>query len=584
MVGVRTVGFRTFFTLCVMLIALFPLAGFAQIPVHTDPNNPPPPSIHSNISDLASDDLAVQKDAIIALAKTGDPQALSILEEYRIGSLYVWTRPDSQRVLVIGGDETTQDGEAIIPLFTPYGRTDILQEDGSTLYVSVDEVEEVRVNRRLRRVVKKQIDSLGNQINLADPSSNVRRAAAMDFGLRGDPAALPLLEARLPIEQNTWAHMAIESAINLINLEDENPAVRVAAATRLGELRGEDAVPALLQILDGSEDDGIEPDSDENVRVAAAAAIKRIEGWAFYARTAQTIFRGLSLSSILLLMALGLAIVFGLMGVINMAHGELMMIGAYSTFVVQQLFLAYFPTSAFDYYFIVALPVAFLVAGGFGLVIERGVIRFLYGRPLETLLVTWGLGLILQQAVRQTFGAANVSVSAPSWLSGGVQILVGVFIPYNRLFIIGLTIVCVITTYLFLFRTNTGLKIRAVTQNRGMSACLGIRTGRIDAMTFALGAGIAGLAGAALSQVGNVGPDLGQNYIVDSFMVVVTGGVGKLSGTVAAALGIGGLNKFLEPMFGAVYGKVLILGMVILFLQWRPSGFFPAKGRGLETS
>ncbi len=211
-------------------------------------------------------------------------------------------------------------------------------------------------------------------------------------------------------------------------------------------------------------------------------------------------------------------------------------------------------------------------------------IRFLYGRPLETLLVTWGLGLILQQAVRQTFGAANVSVSSPSWMSGGVQIMVGVFIPYNRLFIIGLTIVCVIATYLFLFRTTTGLKIRAVTQNRGMSACLGIRTGRIDALTFSLGAGIAGLAGAALSQVGNVGPDLGQNYIVDSFMVVVTGGVGKLSGTVAAALGIGGLNKFLEPMLGAVYGKVLILGMVILFLQWRPSGFFPAKGRGLETS
>ncbi len=571
-------------SVCIMLIVLFPSSGFAQIPVHTDLNNLPSHSTLSSISDLASEDRTIQKDAIFALGKTGDSRVLAILEEYRIGSLYIWTRPDGQRVLVLGGDETTQDSGAIIPLFAPYGGANILQTDGKVLHVSLAEVEEVQVNRRLRRIVKRQIDSLRDQINLADSSSNVRRAAAMNLGLRGNPAAIPLLKERFPLEQNKWARMAIESAINLINLEDENPTVRLAAATRLGELRGEDAVPALMQIIEGSEDDGIKPDSDESVRAAATAALKRIDGWAFYARTAQTIFRGLSLSSILLLMALGLAIVFGLMGVINMAHGELMMIGAYSTFVVQQLFLAYFPTNAFDYYFIVALPAAFLVAGLFGLAIERGVIRFLYGRPLETLLVTWGLGLILQQAVRQTFGAANVSVSSPSWMSGGVQIMVGVFIPYNRLFIIGLTIVCVIAIYLFLFRTTTGLKIRAVTQNRGMSACLGIRTGRIDALTFSLGAGIAGLAGAALSQVGNVGPDLGQNYIVDSFMVVVTGGVGKLSGTVAAALGIGGLNKFLEPMLGAVYGKVLILGMVILFLQWRPSGFFPAKGRGLETS
>tara|TARA_B100001971_G_C18259500_1_gene585357 strand:- start:44 stop:1747 length:1704 start_codon:yes stop_codon:yes gene_type:complete len=566
-----------------MVIAILPLGAFAQSPVFSDPSLPTPPMIHPHISALAGGDLAIQKEAIVALGETGDPKVLFFLEEYRVGSLHIWIRPDGQRVLVMGGAETTQAGEDVIPLFAPYGMIDILHEDGSAFYVSLDDVEVVRPNRRLRRVVKQQIDSLRNRIHLTDPSSNVRRSAAMDLGLRGNPDAIPLLEERLSIEQNKWALLAVDTAINLIKVADEDPTVRVAAAIRLGELRGEDAVPALMQIIEGSEDDGIEPDTDENVRVAAVAAVKRIDNWAFYARTAQTLFRGLSLSSILLLMALGLAIVFGLMGVINMAHGELMMIGAYSTFVVQHIFLAYFPQSAFDYYFIAALPVAFLVAGVFGLAIERGVIRFLYNRPLETLLVTWGIGLILQQTVRQTFGAANVDVSSPSWLSGGAQLMVGVFIPYNRLFIIGLTIVCVIATYLFLFRTNTGLKIRAVTQNREMSACLGIRTGHIDALTFAFGAGLAGLAGAALSQVGNVGPDLGQNYIVDSFMVVVTGGVGKLSGTVAAALGIGSLNKFLEPLFGAVYGKVFILGLVILFLQWRPSGFFPAKGRGLET-
>ncbi len=574
---------RKLIGVCVMVIVLLPMASFAQIPVHSDSAFPVPPLIASYISALASDDRVIQKEAIIALGMTGDAQILSFLEEYRVGSLYIWTRPDGQQILVLGGDETTQDDEAVVPLVSPYGLANMLQVDGGILYVSLDAVEEVRPDRRLRRVVKKQIDSLRNQINLMDSRANVRRSAAMDIGFSDDPAAIPLLEKYLLLERDKWVRVALDTAINLLKITDNDPTVRVTAIIRLGELRGEEAVPALMLVIDGSEDEGIEPDFDETVRAAAVTALKSIEGWAFYARTVQTIFRGLSLSSILLLMALGLAIVFGLMGVINMAHGELMMLGAYATFVVQHIFLAYFPQSAFDYYFLVALPVAFLVAGAFGLAIERGVIRFLYGRPLETLLVTWGIGLILQQAVRQVFGAANVDVSSPSWLSGGAQVMVGVFIPYNRLFIIGLTIFCVIATYLFLFRTNTGLKIRAVTQNREMSACLGIRTGHIDALTFAFGAGVAGLAGAALSQVGNVGPDLGQNYIVDSFMVVVTGGVGKLSGTIAAALGIGSLNKFLEPMLGAVYGKVFILGLVILFLQWRPSGFFPAKGRGLET-
>jgi urea transport system permease protein len=281
-------------------------------------------------------------------------------------------------------------------------------------------------------------------------------------------------------------------------------------------------------------------------------------------------------------MALGLAIVFGLMGVINMAHGELMALGAYATFVVQNWFRAAMP-DRFDFYFAAALPISFLVAAAVGLVMERGVIRFLYGRPLETLLLTWGASLIIQQGLRLWFGAANVDVSSPSWLSGGYPVMVGVTLPYNRVFIIGLATVAVAATYWLLFRTSAGLRIRAVTQNRAMSSCLGVRAGVVDATTFAFGAGLAGLAGCALTQIGNVGPSLGQNYIVDSFMVVVTGGVGKLAGTILAAAGLGGLTKGIEPALGAVFGKVAILVGVILFLQRRPAGLFATRGRNAEA-
>ena len=282
------------------------------------------------------------------------------------------------------------------------------------------------------------------------------------------------------------------------------------------------------------------------------------------------------------MMALGLAIVFGLMGVINMAHGELMMVGAYATFVTQELFKAYVSPESFDWYFWAALPVSFCAAALLGLILEVTLIRFLYGRPLETMLATWGVSLILIQAARVTFGDLT-AVVAPSWFSGGAQVMVGLYLPFNRLFIIGLSIVCVTGIYLLLFRSSLGLRVRAVMQNRNMSACLGIPTRTVDAYTFAFGSGLAGLAGWALTLVGNVEPGLGQNYIVDSFMVVVTGGVGKLAGTVVAALGIGSLNKLFEPSFGAVYAKVLILVLVVLFLQRRPSGLFAIKGRHADA-
>ena len=384
-----------------------------------------------------------------------------------------------------------------------------------------------------------------------------------------------MIEAALVRESERWVRHFLAEALALIRLGSADPPARVDAARALGELHSTTALPALRAVARDTS-------APATLRLAAEAAAGQIERWAMLTAIVETLFQGASLASILLLMALGLAIVFGLMGVINMAHGELMALGAYATFVVQNVFRAAWP-GAFDLYFIVALPVSFVVSAAVGVALERGVIRRLYGRPLETLLLTWGASLIIQQALRLWFGAANVDVASPRWLSGGVPVMVNLTLPYNRVFIIALATVAVAAMYALLFRTDAGLRIRAVMQNRGMAGCLGVRAGWVDAATFAVGAGLAGLAGCALTQIGNVGPSLGQNYIVDSFMVVVTGGVGKLAGTILAAAGLGGLNKGIEPALGAVFAKVAILVFVILFLQRRPAGLFAARGRSAEA-
>ncbi|MGH7206380.1 MAG: urea ABC transporter permease subunit UrtB, partial [Nitrospiraceae bacterium] len=445
-------------------------------------------------------------------------------------------------------------------------------------------LEELRSNadRSVRLAIKPVIDLLKNKAHLISEDANTRRSAATDLGMLGKPIAIPWLEQAAAREPSRWVRYMMEEAAQLLKLASGDPATKIVAATRLGELRSQNALPALKELLSGSSAGSEQSERQKAVARAASDAIERIEVWASWSGAIETIFRGISLSSILLMMSLGLAIVFGLMGVINMAHGELMMIGAYATFVTQESFKAYLPTDLFDYYFLASMPLSFLVAALFGLLLEATVIRFLYGRPLETMLATWGVSLVLIQAARVYFGDLT-SVVAPSWLSGGAQVLVGVYLPYNRLFIIALSALCVVGIYLLLFRSGVGLRVRAVMQNRDMGACLGIPTRKVDAYTFAFGSGLAGLAGCALTLIGNVEPGLGQNYIVDSFMVVVTGGVGKLAGTIVASLGIGGLNKLLEPSFGAVYGKVLILVLVILFLQRRPSGLFTIKGRYVES-
>jgi urea transport system permease protein len=527
----------------------------------------PAPEVGRAVADLAGGDVERREAAVAVIGRTGDPRWLAFLGALRDGSVYA-RRTGGRLELLVGGAKSTQGGKDVIEVSAAY--------DGAPLgTVPLGDLVEVSADRRLRIAIKPFLDAAETRGQLADPDPHVRRGAAVKLGNQAEAAAAAILEDALAKERDPWVRHALAEALALVRLAHGDATTRTAAADTLGRLHALSAVPPLKRL----EADAAASASE---RQAAVAAVKRIERWALLTTTLETVFQGASLASILLLMALGLAIVFGLMGVINMAHGELMALGAYTTFVVQNWFRAAWP-QAFDAYFLVALPLSFLVAATAGVVLERGVIRFLYGRPLETLLLTWGASLIVQQGLRLWFGAANVDVSAPRWLSGGVPVMVGLTLPYNRVFIIGLATASVAAMYGLLFRSSAGLRIRAVTQNRAMSACLGVRASLVDATTFALGAGLAGLAGCALTQIGNVGPSLGQNYIVDSFMVVVTGGVGKLVGTILAAAGIGGLTKGIEPALGAVFAKVAILVAVILFLQSRPAGLFATRGRNAEA-
>jgi urea transport system permease protein len=519
------------------------------------------------LSALQGDDADGREAAIAMLGKTADPKWLAFLGTLRDGGVYAWTHGGRVDVVVVG-TKSTRGEQDVIEVLSAHDRTPL----GT---VPLAELTEIAADRRLRLAIKPFLDADETRAQLADPDPNVRLGAAVKLGNQADAGATTVVEEALGKESDRWVRQALGEALGLIHLAHGDAAARIAAARELGRLHSFNGLSALRQLVSDTT-----ASADE--RAAATLAVRQIERWSMATTTVETAFQGASLASILLLMALGLAIVFGLMGVINMAHGELMALGAYTTFVVQNWFRASWP-QWFDAYFLVALPLSFLVAAVVGLVLERGVIRFLYGRPLETLLLTWGASLIIQQGLRLWFGAANVDVASPRWLSGGVPVMVGLQLPYNRVFIIGLAALCIGGMYWLLFRTGAGLRIRAVTQNRSMSACLGVPAGTVDATTFALGAGLAGLAGCALTQIGNVGPSLGQNYIVDSFMVVVTGGVGKLAGTIFAAIGIGGLNKGIEPALGAVFAKVAILIAVMLFLQRRPAGLFATPGRNADA-
>jgi urea transport system permease protein len=413
--------------------------------------------------------------------------------------------------------------------------------------IAPDDTRKVRLNNRLRGLIDNALASH----QLFSDDASVRLAAASELQRSAQPAQMAFLDRRFASEQDAAVHAALGLALANLQLGASEPAVRLAAVRLLGET-GDPLARTRLEAL-------LQPgaENDAAVRTAAETSLAQVKRKLLIGELLGQAFSGLSLGSILLLAALGLAITFGLLGVINMAHGEMLMLGAYSTYMVQVLLQRYMP-GAIEFYPLIALPVAFAVSAGVGMALERTVIRHLYGRP------------------------QNVEVANPAWLSGGIQVLPNLVLPYNRLVIIGFALAVVLLTWLLLNRTRLGLNVRAVTQNRNMAACCGVSTGRVDMLAFGLGSGIAGLGGVALSQVGNVGPDLGQSYIIDSFLVVVLGGVGQLAGSLWAAFGLGIANKLLEPQIGAVLGKILILALIILFIQKRPQGLFALKGRVID--
>lgn len=509
------------------------------------------------VARLGADDSESKVQAIRALVATEDPRAAQVLQALDNDAL----------ALINGGARAViVDAAQIVDAAT-----------GERLGPAPAELVPIVINNRIRGELGPAIAAL----QLASPDRQVRLAAARQLQGSDNEDALPIVARALARETDP----AIESILQLVSaslaLKSSDPEKRLRAARALAA-SSDPQVRQILATLTTRQADGGYQETDQRVRAAALDSLATINARLRTTEMALALFSGVSLGSILLLAALGLAITYGLMGIINMAHGEFLMLGAYTTYLVQGVFRQHWP-AAFDWYVVAALPAAFLVTAAIGMALERGVLRLLYGRPLETLLTTWGVSLLLIQASRTLFGAQNVEVENPSWMSGGIALAGGYVMPFNRMVIIGFALAVLVIVWLAINRTRMGLFVRGVTQNRAMASCTGVPTHRVDMLTFGLGSGVAGLGGVALSQIGNVGPDLGQSYIVDSFMVVVLGGVGQLAGTVIAAMGLGSIAKFLEPWSGAVMAKILVLVFIILFIQKRPQGLFALKGRSAEA-
>ena len=544
-----------------------------------------------------------QGEILTELMGNADEAILPLLDAWRKDKLYLFEAPGKPTVVVLlqGAKDAQGAQEAV----------DIISGKPAGMRLAADDLNAAAHSANLRRIMKAVLDL--TDLSSANPAKKLGAIAAIGQGQQSEK--LPALEKRLAIETDAQAIKALREALALVRLKSPDAAVKLAALKELEALQSlasTDFVKAIIKDATAAK--------DETLLAAARSALQAVERHRTVVDFGGTMFRSLSLGSILIIVALGLAITFGLMGVINMAHGEMIAIGAYTTYVVQNVFANGLALSPFGFsvslpglhttgwwresYFLFALPLSFLVAAAAGILLERGVIRFLYRRPLESLLATWGVSLLLQQLLRLTFGANNVQVGSPAYLSGN-WIVGDVLLGWNRVFVIGFATLIVVGVWLVLTRTSVGLLIRSVTQNRQMAACMGVRTERVNMLTFALGSGLAGLAGAFLSQIGNVGPSLGQSYVVDSFMVVVVGGVGDLVGTVISGLGIGAFDQFTQqysptvagalanvPFVGgalqnlaqdsAVFGKILVLCVIILFLQWRPSGLFAARSRSLD--
>jgi urea transport system permease protein len=507
-------------------------------------------SLESAVARLAERSFPVKQKALDEIAASSDPRALAVLRALRDGDLQI--RSEDQRIVV------AHRAGAVYELSDPLTSEDLGQgERGS--------VKRITINNAMRTALREGIAAM----TLSSPNAEVRLSAAREMIGTTDSGAREALRARLEKEDDPRVRGALTLVLGIADLDAEDPATRLAAIRGLDHDL-EPRVRNALMALSAS-------DPDPQVKAAAQRSLTGIESRLAWNARAETLFFGLSLGSVLVLAAIGLAITFGVMGVINMAHGELMMIGAYTTYLIQQAL-----PGLIDYSLFIAIPAAFLVSGLFGVAIERTVIRFLYGRPLETLLATFGISLILQQLVRTAISAQNVAVQNPAWMSGSLVINPALSVTYNRLYILVFALLVFAVLLVILKRTNLGLQVRAVSQNRAMARAMGVRSARVDALTFGLGAGIAGVAGVALSQLTNVGPNMGQAYIIDSFMVVVFGGVGNLWGTLIGGMTLGVANKFMEPWAGAVLAKILVLVFIILFIQKRPRGLFPQRGRAAE--
>jgi len=507
------------------------------------------------LAGLAADSFAEKSAAADRLAATGDARALDVLQALEAGTLFV-RKADGQVLLgaVNGRDITMTDPVSGTALGTVPSR----------------DLSKITLNNALRSAISAAI----GRLDLASPDPARRRAAVESMARDASPEAVARLRTMLAGESDPQVKAAILQALARATLSSADAAERLKAIEDLGAVPTPETRALVAPLA---------KDPDSKVSAAANTLVAAIDRREMLVGGALNLFQGLSLGSVLLLAAVGLAITFGVMGVINMAHGEMIMLGAYTAFVVQEAFRAFLPPGVFGLYLVVSIPAAFLVAGAVGVVLERGIIRFLYGRPLETMLATWGISLMLQQAVRSVFGAPNKEVANPAWMTGAWEAMPGLVLTWNRIAIIVFALAVLAGLAATLRYTSLGLQMRAVTQNRPMAASMGIRTGWVDALTFGLGSGIAGVAGVALSQVGNVSPNLGQGYIVDSFMVVVFGGVGSLWGVLAGAMSLGVVNKILEPYAGAMLGKILVLVFIILFIQKRPRGLFALKGRAAEA-
>jgi urea transport system permease protein len=541
-----------------VLLGLLALPGLAQQPIPAATTVPATTqSLESLLAQLPDADFATKRDLVTALANQGSPAALTALSAMLDGRLFY--RLADKLVVVAASDSD--------PLTLADAKT------GQSLgQAPASDFDRIGTNNGLRKALRGAIA----QLQLSSADAKLRLAAVAELTSNLDEEAAALLRRHFDSEKDAAIRKAMSNALAIADLGNADAKARIASIESLrGSLNNE--IFARLNAMAGMGEDATQADPDPAVRGAAATAVTHMQHWRSFYSSIETLLFGLSLGSVLVLSGIGLAVTFGVMGVINMAHGELMMLGAYTVYVVQQLMPNHIGASIF-----VAIPAAFLVAGLFGVLIERGIVRFLYGRPLETLLATFGVSLLLQQLVRDVFSPNNRPVETPQWMAGSLQINDVLAITYSRLYIIVFTLAVFALLLAVLKRTRLGLEVRAVSQNRGMAKAMGIRTEWVDAMTFGLGSGIAGVAGVALSQLTNVGPNLGQSYIVDSFMVVVFGGVGSLWGTLTAGTSLGVVSKLLEPGVGAVLAKILVLVFLIVFIQRRPRGLFPQKGRAAE--